>query len=315
MTTSNTNDNQPRKEADPIEAQLGNFSLTSGLEVDAPAAKKRKTRDSKTIAQRIAAWWQARVWQHKQGRLATYAAFVVMMSVGSASAYLVLRPVPTPDYMDDPLADVLDYTLLTPDFNNLPVERRIELLGELVRRLGDLDTGGSLAMAQFAAAIEGPMREQLEENMNRLVIDAVDMFASEYQDVPAEDREEFLNQAMVRMVRLAEPFDPGLADVSDEEILEDARRDARRNAQAMERGWVSPNQASRMLAFGFRRGTQSSNFKEQNRMMVFGRDLTRQLRQAPENEEAPTNDGQDGEQDADQNEPSDADNNWDGGEG
>src|SRR5262245_2577613 len=63
------------------------------------------------------AWWRWRV--------ARYTTLAVLLLSGSLAAYLLLRPVPQPDYAADPMDDVLNYTLLTDEFNKLPVDKRL----------------------------------------------------------------------------------------------------------------------------------------------------------------------------------------------
>src|SRR5262245_35712609 len=95
--------------------------------------------------------------------VAVLGAVVVLagVTVGIAS----LWPRATPDYLEDDMDDVLDYTLLSEEFNNLPVQRRLELIKDLVQRLKTLSADDSAVMAAFAATIREQMRRQMERNV------------------------------------------------------------------------------------------------------------------------------------------------------
>jgi hypothetical protein len=265
----------------------GNPKLTTGSLLEdagagdfAPPPRQRKPAGESLKAG--AARLRAICWGSTRGRVISGAVAALLLGGGATGAYFALRPVPVPDYEEDPLSMVFDFTLLEEEFNNLPVEERIALLSVLWERMQGMDNSDSLLMASFAAGIMGPMREQLERNMSRLMIDAGDQFAAEYTEVPGEEREQWLEDAYVRMARLTEPFDPGLANRSDEDILRRGRRDAQRNADALERGEVSPEAAGRFLSFAYRQGRDNGNRREQQRLVVFFRDMTRQLREGGE---------------------------------
>src|SRR2546423_1864572 len=85
----------------------------------------------------------------------------VIVGVG---AYFAFRPVPQPDYRKDNLRKVFNYTLLTDEFNRLPIEKRLELIGQLVQRMKGMSAGDSTLLAAFAAGIAGKARAQIEEN-------------------------------------------------------------------------------------------------------------------------------------------------------
>src|SRR5437868_6654940 len=87
-------------------------------------------------------------------RIGVVAASIVLVG-GGTGLYFWLRPVPQPDYLNDGLDDVLNYTLLTDEFNRLPVEQRMKLIGELVARFKSMSTNDSVLMAEFAAGIAG----------------------------------------------------------------------------------------------------------------------------------------------------------------
>jgi len=147
--------------------------------------------------------------------------------------YFWLRPIPQPDYMDDPLDDIFDYTLLTDEFNALPVEERMKLIGQLVQRLKNMDSGESVLLASFAAGVAGSARTQLQANASRLAIDLWDKYAKDYDVVKIEDREEYLEQAYIDMVKTMEALGGEPRDVSDAERINEVRAQAQRDREAM----------------------------------------------------------------------------------
>jgi hypothetical protein len=208
-----------------------------------------------------------------------------MMSVCSVAAiglgigiYLTIRPVPKPDYESADLSRVFNYTLLTDEFNQLPVEERIELVSQLYNRVRGMGASESAVTAAFFAGIAGEARGQLEKNAGKLLIDATDMVAKDYSAVAPEERAEYLDDAYVRLVRLTAPFDGSLEDKTDEEILERGRRDAAYAKQSLDDGELSASQASRMLVFMDKQAGQSASVTQQQRLTLFMRDMTRQLR-------------------------------------
>lgn len=192
--------------------------------------------------------------------------------------YIAIRPVPKPDYEQADMARMFDYTLLTEEFNNLPVEERIELISQLYGRVRSMDAAESAMMASFFAGVAGEARDQLEKNATKLFIDAADMVAMDYTGVRPEEKEAYLEQSLVRLIRLAEPFDPGITGATDEEILEEARGNAERDRQALEEGEMTAQQASRMMVFMGQRVDKNASAHQRQRINLFMRDLGRHLR-------------------------------------
>ena len=75
----------------------------------------------------------APAWRNKTIRYSLLGQVLVLST--SIGGYFYFRPVPQPDYASDPMDQVLDYTLLTDEFNNLPIDKRLELLKDLIDRL------------------------------------------------------------------------------------------------------------------------------------------------------------------------------------
>ncbi len=201
-----------------------------------------------------------------------------------AGAWLALAPTPRPDYERDNLRTVFNYTLLTDEFNRLPVQERLELIGMLVRRVKGMSAADSALVAAFAAGIAGAAREQLEENVSRLAIDAWHMYAKDYAQVPPEDREAFLDQVVIEFSRMGETLSGETSEATDTERLAEAREQARRDLEMMRSGQGPSN---RLLARACRimnddiGGHASGAQRSRGALMM--RDMTRRLRGEPLN--------------------------------
>src|SRR4051812_22738929 len=93
-------------------------SLLDGVEPIAPAppAPEAVTPPTPRKPSRLAPLWA-------NTRL-RYSLLAVLLISGALTAYFLLRPVPQPNYAEDPMDEVLNYTLLTDEFNHLPVDQR-----------------------------------------------------------------------------------------------------------------------------------------------------------------------------------------------
>lgn len=195
--------------------------------------------------------------------------------------YLALRPHPQPDYADDPLDDVFDFTLFRNEFNELPVEERVRLVGSLVGRVESMGGSDGTLLAAFASGIAGSAREQLEENAAQMMLDFMDHFAKDYQP-PADPKaqEDLIRDKIVAMTRLAEEFDGRPTNKSDEEILEEAFEQARRDQQAMRDPARGPSLGgvSRMADMMENRIGAKGTPHQRARITRLMRDMTRYLR-------------------------------------
>lgn len=207
---------------------------------------------------RLRAGWHARMDDPsrrpkfvKQLRIAGVAAGLLAIT----GAYFALRPTPQPDYLADPLNTVFDYTLLTDEFNNLPVEKRLELLGMLVGRLKNMSAGDSSMLAAFAAGIAGSARAQIEKNVSILVVDAWDKYARDYDDVPVAQRGEFLDKTFLDMMKTMEAVTGQPRDISDEKRLAEVREQTKKNQAMMN----DPNRAPDAKSMGGMLSMMDSN--------------------------------------------------------
>src|SRR5262245_24436204 len=67
-------------------------------------------------------------------RIAAAAAVLAL----ATAAYFIFRPVPKPDYDTAPIDEIFNYTLLTDEFNKLPIEERVKLVGQIVSRIKNM---------------------------------------------------------------------------------------------------------------------------------------------------------------------------------
>lgn len=194
----------------------------------APAAPRARLGIPKAWKQRWESWMQdpkARTRLRWAGGAA-----IVAMGIG---LYFIVRPIPQPDYLYAPMDDVLGFTMLTDEFNRLPAEERLKLMGDLVKRLRNMSSQDSLLMAGFAAGIAGKAREQIESNLSRLAVDTWDIYAKDYDKVSEDEREAYLERTFVEFSKLMETVGGEARDVSDERRLEEVRGQAARDRQAL----------------------------------------------------------------------------------
>lgn len=252
-------------------------SLLEGVDFAAPSTRRSPRQRLNAADARIRSI-AAAAWRSPVARNALGAAFLVLVASGGVGTWLMVRPKPVPDYAAGSIAAVFDFTLLTEEFNRLPVEERIRLIGQLYERMQSLSASDSAAMAAFFAGISGAAREQIERNASRLMLDVVDLAAKDYTNVPAEQREKYLADAYIRMARLTAPFDGSIDRRSDEELVTRGQRDARRNERIMRSGAVSAQDAGGMVTFMSQRIEEHATAHQRERITVFMRDLTRYLR-------------------------------------
>lgn len=212
-------------------------------------------------------------------RVAT-ASGTALLAAGAVTAFLLLRPVPQPDYETAGLDDIFNYTLLTDEFNQLPVEDRMRLIGLLVQRLKGMKPSESLLLASFAAGIEASAREQIEENGSRLAVDAWDLYAKDYGRVPEGERERFLENTFVEFSKMMEGVAGQTRDVSDAERINEMRDQVREDMQAIKDPANRPANDQLADFMGFMNNTVASraNAQQRARGQQMLRDMVRHFR-------------------------------------
>ena len=250
-------------------------SLAEGLE-DRPARKPSAgARDRlNQIGERIVYG----PWRTPEARRKSVPILVLGVLAGGALAYFTLRPTPMPDFDKSPLDNVLGFALLTEDFNQLPIEERLKLVGIIVQRMSDLDSSSSPMIAAFAAGVAGEARQQLERNAQKLMIDTADMLAKNYVAAPPELRAQAIEDALVQLHEVGAMLGGRPSTETREEIIDDARRNAQRDEQRMRNNPTSVRQADRMFRYASVDMGSNSTPQQKGRIGRLMRDMTRHLR-------------------------------------
>lgn len=231
----------------------------------------------------LARWWSDRTRTDEDRRRT----FIRLGTGGGAAAlviglalYFWLRPIPQPDYATAGMDEVFNYTLLTDEFNALPIEERMRLIGQLVERLKGMDGQDSVLLASFAAGIAGAARDQIEQNGARLAIDMWDKYAKDYDRVKPEDREQFLEDVFVDMIKTVEALGGEPRDVSDSERINEVRSQAQRDRAALREGRVQPppEAIGRVAAFMNNAISKNQNAAQRARGAQMMRDMVRHFR-------------------------------------
>ena len=160
----------------------------------------------------------------------------------------------------------------------LPVDQRQRLIGELVQRISDMNGSESGLLAAFAAGIYGQAREQLEENVSRLMVDTADVHAAGYSSVPPEERGEYLDQAVLSLMKMGEAVAGQTSEQTDEERLAEARGQAQRDAEFIKSGGVSTQAAGTMFLVLDRGIGSHASAHQRARISNMMRDMTDRLR-------------------------------------
>lgn len=257
-------------------------SLLEGI--DLPAAASPKPR----AARGPRSFWPATVRRAGAGLSAWFkrnpgpgwtAAALIATSVG-IGLYYALRPIPRPEYETADMDDILDYTLLSDDFNRLPVDERLRLLKQVIQRFSSMSSDDSVAMAAWAAAIKDELRDKIMRNASLIVMDLWDKSATDYRSVPDGEKDRWMDNTVVGLMKTMEDLTPGGArNISDEERLKEARAQAARDQKQMRSDDApSSGDLGRMADF-LRNGMgKFASPQQQTRAQQLMRDMTRHLR-------------------------------------
>lgn len=185
----------------------------------------------------------------------------------------------TPDYGTARIDRLMDFTLLSSEFNNLPIEKRLELLGMLRERFEKMSATESVLLASFAGGVMGSARAQIEENVSMLMIDMWDQYAASYDTVPIEDRATYLDTSMVSMVRAMETIAGEESGMSDRELVSEMHEQAQRDAKAVREGkGPPPRVVGRMAEFLNNNVRVHSSPSQQIKGQLMMRDMVRHMR-------------------------------------
>lgn len=206
----------------------------------------------------------------------------LVIAVGAVGAWWVSRIEPPPDYETASLDTLFEYTLLTDDFNRLSVEERLELMGQLIERLRSISSNDSVLLAMFASMIMGEAREQLQENISRLMIDVSDKFAAGYDPTATEDeREEYLEDVFLQLQGMGRFVAGDFEEKSREELLDEGSRQAKRDQKRFEQGKVGADEVIRVFDVMNNEVGQYMSGHQKVRVSGMFRDMTEMLRARP----------------------------------
>jgi hypothetical protein len=139
------------------------------------------------------------------------------------SAAIVWWPVRTPDVATDRVDSIASF-VMSPDFNSLSTEERLKYMTAFANRYHNLDDDDAVALAEFIADMNYDKRKQIEENMKGLVFDFLAESALSYENIPADQREQFLEQMLLDMDRMGDDMNNANRNLSDTERLTAMRR-------------------------------------------------------------------------------------------
>ncbi len=214
-----------------------------------------------------------------------YRRVVLLLIIAGATApfWMPARVQPPPDYETARIDVLFEYTLLTEDFNKLPVEERLALIAKLVERMRALEGREGLFLAAFASMIAGEARAQLEENVSRMAVDLFDQYAIEYTPTaPRAERKAQLEQTFLEFTRTMETLVGAESDQTDEELLADAREQSRRDMQRVKDGRVAASEALRFFDVLNNGVGQHATGHQKIRIATMTRDMVEMLRSEPE---------------------------------
>lgn len=226
----------------------------------------------------ISGWWKGRSPNFRKRALFSLA---VLLIGGGVATYFIVRPVPQPNYDTAGLDDVFNYTLLTDEFNKLPVERRLELMGKLVSRLKKMSAGDSMLLAAFASGIAGSARDQIERNASKLAIDVWDKYAVDYAAVKPENREEYLDKTFVEFTKMMEvAVDGKPSDKSDDERISEMKKQVERDRERLRDPDRTPTgeEMGRFLSFVNGNVGGHATAQQRTRGQAMLRDMARHFR-------------------------------------
>lgn len=266
---------------------LGQGSLLEGLQIPVRPARvplrQRLNRAWDARISRVRAWASATPERARKVRLGSFVTAGVVVLGLAAGAYEMFAPKRAPDYQTDPFDDVLDFTMLSDEFNGLPIEERLRLIRELVGRFSSMDGSESELVAAFAAGISGKARKQLEKNASKLVLDVLDREAVKYEKSSPEDREKAIESSFVALFKTMDALDGRETDKSDDEIVSEGKREAERGKEwikQQDRERLGRNTGRMVLTLNDTVAKQASA-QQRGRMTLVMRDMTRHLRGEP----------------------------------
>jgi len=134
----------------------------------------------------------------------------------------------------------------------------------------------------FASMIMGEAREQLQENISRLMIDVSDKYAVEYEpNAPPEEREAYLEDVFLEMHSMGRFVAGDFEEKSREELLDEGAMQAKRDQRRFEQGKVGAGEVIRVFDVMNNEVGQYMSGHQKHRVSAMFRDMTEMLRSRP----------------------------------
>lgn len=229
-------------------SRLGSLLDESAVGVYGPQTP-RKSRWDRRLDDAVRRRTRA-VWNDPKRRNIALGVLIFVTLGATIGIYFAARPARQPDFTTANIDVLFNYTLLTEEFNRLPIEERIELIAQLVQRLKTIDADQSLLMAAFAAQIQGEIRKQFERNASLLAVDLFDSYAEDFDsNAPPADRDAFVEAKFLEFEKTLERIAGIESEKTDEERVIGARKQAKRDLEFVQSGRMPVENTVRMLTF------------------------------------------------------------------
>ncbi len=219
----------------------------------------------------------SRIQQSFQSGRVRAAAGVVMVLIIGASVWAFFPHIhrKPPSIFDTPVDGVLDY-LSTEDFSKLSVKERMEYLSGIVERFKGFSQFESVIASSFFAGLTGPANEKLIDNARLLGKDILVEGAAEFLALKTQDeRDKFIDKWIVDWVRFGEKTVGRDSGKSDEEVLNQMSRQAKRDSRQV--GDLNDQMAQRIMDFWDRDVASVSSPKEQSQIFQFAPAIRQRL--------------------------------------
>ena len=240
-----------------------------------PRRERWDRRLDAAVRTRLSTWWA-----NRRLRYSMLGSLAVLAIGGAVTVYALTRPVQQPDFSTANIDVLFNYALLTEEFNKLPIEQRIELLTQLVARLRTLDGDQSLLMALFAAQLTGAVRDQFERNASLLAVDLFDSYASNLDmSAPPTLRARYVEDKFIEFTKTMEKIAGEERDISDEDRLIEARRQAKRDLDFMQSGRMPVQSTARIASFMNRGIGNEATGHQKVRINAFVGEMVKTLRE------------------------------------
>lgn len=220
-----------------------------------------------------------------QSRTVIWAGAAVIGLALLVTAGFVVRELittPPPDVWGDGVSDVANF-LFDEDFSKLPPKERLSLLAEMIKRFRQFDQDDAAELAALFGDMNRKMREQIEENMRQLVADYMAESAAEYENVPPEQRAQFLRDFVLYFDKLGDEINGRESTRTDDERLERLQRDAARDQERAREGMgpVDARGVKALMTLYNTDVTQRTGAVQRGQIGRLMRDLTRYMRNEP----------------------------------